>query len=132
MKREIETMREILANMHEEEMSLIRKDKNSWSLVMQKRTHLLAQLNDVRKVRLEATQKLESLAGGNLEKSLLATDENSCETLFLRDQMLALIDRLNLQNSCNEALFYIFNAKLQPVPEPVKAKTSIATIPPKE
>jgi hypothetical protein len=132
MKREIETMREILANMHEEEMSLIRKDKHSWSLVMQKRTQLLAQLNDVRKVRLEATQKLESIAGDSLEKSLPATDENSCETLFLRDQMLALIDRLNLQNSCNEALFYIFNANLQPVPVPAKAKTSIATIPPKE
>jgi hypothetical protein len=132
MQQEIETMREILANMHQEEVTLIQKDKHAWSQIMEERSHLLNQLNTIRKARLEATQKLESIAGGPLETALPFQDENSCETLFLHDQLLALIDRLNLQNSRNEALFHISNTQPHLLPEPLKPKTSIATIPPKE
>ena len=39
------------------------------------------------------------------KKSFLRDDENRSETLSLRDQILALIDRMNLQSSRNEMLF---------------------------
>ena len=145
MKKEIETMREILANMHQEELSLISKDKTAWAHVMEERSKLIAQLSDLRDSRLQATQKLQSLAFPQgipdeipLDQLLPAEDAASCETLFLRDQMMALVERMNLQNNRNELLGNISERRessqpaLQPVPKKKKNKISIATLPPKE
>ena len=145
MKKEIETMREILANMHQEEASLISRDKTAWAQVMDERSKLLARLGDLRDTRLQATQKLQTLACPHgtseeipLENLLPMDDESSCETLFLRDQMMALLDRMNLQNNRNDLLSRIserpesLQPQLQPQPKKRKNKISVATLPPKE
>lgn len=142
MKQEIETMREILANMHQEELSLMSKDKTAWAHIMEERSKLIARLSDLRDLRLQATLKLQSLAfpqGGTdeipLEKLLPAEEASSCETLFLRDQMMALLDRLNLQSNRNELLNNISERQepaLAPQPKKKKSKISVATLPPKE
>jgi hypothetical protein len=145
MKKEIETMREILANLHQEELSLMSKDKIAWAHVIEERAKLLSQLSDLRDSRLQTTLKLQSLAFPQgspgdvpLEQLLPAEDASSCETLSLRDQMVALLDRLNLQSNRNELLSTISERHEQaPVlqqeqPKKKKSKISVATLPPKE
>lgn len=145
MKKEIETMREILGNMHEEEITLISKDMVAKAHVMEERAKLIQRLTSLRNARLEATQKLESLAFPHgvpkeipLEKLLPSEDAATCETLMLRDQMMALIERMNLQSNRNELLTDISKRQgssapaLQPQLEKKKNKISLATLPPKE
>jgi len=146
MKKEIEAMREILANMHQEELSLLLNDRKTWAQVMEERAALIARLSDLRDSRLLATEKLESLTFPQgkpeevpLEQLLPPEDENSCETLFLRDQMVALIDRMNLQSNRNELLSNLSEShqrhpqpEMQAAPKAKKSKISIATLPPKE
>lgn len=146
MKKEIEAMREILANMHREEQSLVFNDKKTWDLLMQERADLILRLSDLRDLRLQATQKLELLAFPNekpekisLEKILPLEDENSCETLFLRDQLIALVDRMNLQSARNEILLKLSEqeerypqTQMEALPQGKRKKISIATLPPKD
>lgn len=140
MKKEIEAMREILANMHQEELSLLLNDRKTWTQVMEQRAGLITLLSDLRDLRLRATEKLEELAFPQgkpqevvLEQLLPPEDENSCETLFLRDQMMALIDRMNLQSNRNELLANLSESHQRQIqPKPKKGKISIATLPPKE
>lgn len=146
MKKEIEAMREILANMHQEELSLLLNDRKTWAQVMEERAALIARLSNLRNSRLQATEKLEELAFPQgkpveilLEQILPPEDATTCETLFLRDQMMALVDRMNLQSNRNELLSNLpenqqhpSQAEVQPTSKPKKGKISIATLPPKE
>lgn len=142
MEKEISMMREILANMHQEELSLLTSDKTGWNLVMQKRFELVERLGSLRNARIEATQKIQKLASPDkkeadvpLDKLLPIENEESYEILMLRDQIMALTERMNFQNSRNENLFE--QVKNKPLPpysmqpkaplEPKKGKTSIAT-----
>src|SRR4051812_35311550 len=83
MKREIEAMREILSNLHREELLLASNDKEGSNQLMQERLKLLDHLGYLREARLQAMEKLEQLAdsNGKLEQLLPPEDENSCETL---------------------------------------------------
>lgn len=140
MKKEIETMREILSNMHQEETLLQSKDKNSWNKIMEERATLILRLSNLREERLQAAEKLETLSGSPddtpLEELLSPQDEKGCETLSLRDQMVALVERLNLQSNRIEMLSKSSQepkAQLEPeAAKPLKRKISIATLPPKE
>jgi hypothetical protein len=139
MEMEIETMREILANMHQEEVSLVQKDKTAWSHVIQERSNLMEKLGDLREKRLSTTEDLKKIffPQGNtetitFEEIIPCQGEESCDLLILRDQITALIDRLHLQHSRNEALFYLSNAELETSPAPKKQKNRIATLPPEE
>jgi hypothetical protein len=138
MKREIEMMRQLLANLHQEEMFIVRKDKTYWNQLMEERAALISQLSELREYRLSTTANLESMAKISypnipLEEVLPRNDENSWEILALRDQILALLDRMNLQSSRNEMLVQLelHQAHLEPLPEK-KMKISIATLPPEE
>lgn len=113
MQKEIGIMREILGNMHQEEMSLLINDRASWNHVMQERSHLIERLSYLRVERLEATKKIEEMISPNdktkkitLEDMLPTEDENSCEILSLRDQLMALMERINFQSCHNEALYH--------------------------
>ena len=114
MKKEIETMREILGNMKEEEHFLVHKDKAAWHYTIQERTQLFNRLTEVQKNEQKLAISLQQMVlphSGNelrsLEEILPRDDENRSETLSLRDQILALIDRMNLQSSRNEMLFVL-------------------------
>lgn len=146
LQKEIHLMREILANMHEEELSLLLNDKGSWNQVMQNRFNLIERLSVLRQDRILATQKVESLAKSltntplplPLEKILPMDDVTSCEILSLRDQLFALIERMNKQNGRNDYLFYHVEhssqypgsyGQLAPIREErPKRKAAVATI----
>ncbi len=135
MKKEIDTMRELLGNLHQEEILILQKDMTYWNHLMEERAHLIGQLSDVRQNRISTTESLESMTTSQpnvpLEELLPSDNENSWELLALRDQMFALLDRMNLQCSRNEMLTQLSRHQpaLQPLPEK-KAKISIATLPP--
>jgi len=138
MKREIDTMRELLGNLHQEEILILQKDMSYWNQLMEERAHLIGQLSDVRQNRISTTASLESMAAPSqpnipLEELVPYDNENSWELLALRDQMFALVDRMNLQCSRNEMLTQLAKHQpaLQQLPEK-KAKISIATLPPED
>lgn len=130
LKKEIEAMRQLLGNMHQEEVFIVQKDKTYLPQLMNERAKLIAQLTSLRLDRVAATERLESLenhTNSNLEDLLPPNDENSCDILILRDQMLALLDRIHLQSSRNEMLSHL--EAYQPAPQK-KGKISVATLPP--
>ena len=81
-------MREMLANMHQEELSLIARDRKAWMQVMMDRVGLLSLLSELRSIRLKCTQKLECLA---------SLSELDCEILSMRDQLASLVEKMNQQ-----------------------------------
>jgi hypothetical protein len=144
MKKEIETMREILGNMKEEEHFLVHKDKTAWHYTIEERTQLLNRLTEVQKQEHKLAISLQQMVLPHndnelhsLEEILPRDDENRSETLSLRDQILALIDRMNLQSSRNEMLFELakYREKYPTHPQEQsekKGKISLATMPEEE
>ena len=107
MKRELETMRQLLDNLHLEEQFIVRGEKKYWSSMMEERAHLKKQLQTLHKDKHYVTKKLESLteqSNAMLESLLPPQDTNSWEILSMRDQMHTLLERMNLQKSRNEML----------------------------
>jgi len=88
LKQEIGAMREMLANMHQEELSLIAHDRKAWMQVMMDRVGLLSRLSELRLIRLKCTQELEHLT---------SVAELDCEILSMRDQLACLIEKMNQQ-----------------------------------
>lgn len=134
MKRELETMRQLLANISLEEQFILRKEEKYWSSMMEERSSLIEQLSKIRQNKLGVIDRLEALTqqtDAPLEELLPTQDMNSWEILFLRDQMMTLLDRMNLQRSRNEMLLHLAKAPLGPQQAPQKkAKTTVATLPP--
>lgn len=134
MKRELETMRQLLANISLEEQFILRKEEKYWSSMMEERSSLIEQLSKIRQNKLGVIERLETLTqqtDAPLEELLPTQDMNSWEILFLRDQMMTLLDRMNLQTSRNEMLLHLAKAPLGPQQAPQKkAKTTVATLPP--
>lgn len=100
-------MRDLLANLHQEELSLMMHDRASWNKVMEERAHIMEYLSSWRTMRMEALTKLSKYFKQEpvLEELLPSQDENSCEVLSLRDQIVALMERMNNQNLRNQALY---------------------------
>jgi hypothetical protein len=132
MKRELETMRQLLDNMNMEEQFILRKETKYWTNMMEERAHLTEQLTTLRQDKAAVTEKLEFLtrrAHAPLEELLPPQDTNSWEILSLRDQMVTLLDRMNLQSSRNEMLLHLVQAPLLTQAPEKKKKISIATLP---
>jgi hypothetical protein len=104
MQREISMMRDILSNILQEENALLGVDKSSWDYLMQIRFQLVEKVKLVRKDRMEATQKLIDLSGKQALQKILDGNEESCEISFLLDQLIALSEKINHQNSRNQWL----------------------------
>lgn len=125
MQKEIELMRDVLANLHEEEISLIHKDEPLRKEIVEKRVGLMGNLDIIRQTRKIALEKLHlltPLASAqelSLENILSVEDQESCETFLLRDQILALSSRVQLQLSRNEALAHVSKNYLIPTPRPM-------------
>ncbi|MGE5195771.1 MAG: hypothetical protein ACM3JI_00395 [Anaerolineae bacterium] len=134
MQKEIGIMREVLANMHQEELALLMSDKDGWNQVMQQRGSLIERLGILRLERQEAAKKIENLLSSS--KKL-----ESCEIFSLRDQLLAIVERMNRQNNRNEMLFNQLGSHLgyaspiefsnqmipETAPKTFKRKTFLAT-----
>lgn len=144
MQKEVTLMRDLLTNLHQEELSLLMRDRTSWNQVMEERATLVRKLSSWRSTRIETTQKLHQLhlkakADLPLEELLPSEDENSCEVLTLRDQIAALTERMNRQNSRNQLLQQQAESKSsipleslppQSAPSPQRRKrTSVMTYP---
>jgi hypothetical protein len=137
MKKEVDTMRELLGNLRQEEMLILQKETAYSNQLMEERGRLIHQLSDLRQNRISTTATLEALTHSHanvpLEELLPPDHENSWELLALRDQMFALLDRMNLQCSRNEMLTQLARHQTAPQPQPEKkAKISIATLPPED
>lgn len=141
MKKEIDTMRELLGNLRQEEMLIIQKEMSYWNQLMEERGHLIEQLSHLRQDRVATTEMVEEIKHSHsnvpLEELVPPDNENSYELLALRDQMFALLDRMNLQCSRNEMLTQLARHQATPQHHPErlpekKAKISIATLPPED
>lgn len=103
LRNEVELMREVLSNLHQEELALMENDRHQWAQVMEQRSDHVLTLKEIRHQRLKATEELAATQG---KKDLLPLlEEESCEILSKLDQVFALLDRMNLQNCRNEVLF---------------------------
>lgn len=106
LEKEIHLMREILANLHEEELSLLESDFTRFHAILAERSEYIVKIRDQRKKRMDSTAALVKVAVEQQQRELLPTEEaSSCEVLTKLDQLIALSERINLQNCRNNALF---------------------------
>lgn len=137
LQKEIHLTRELLSNIHQEEVSLMLHDGGSLNVIMQQRSNLLERLSLLRLYRLETTQKIEKIAGKankqpTLDEILPPNEEITTEILSLSDQLMALTERMNRQYSQNQRMAehgdHIRYPQLQPAADPrPKKKASVAT-----
>lgn len=152
MKKEIGLMREVLANMHQEEVALIMFDKKSLTLTLQERFPLVQRLSSLRMYRLETTRHIEHLLCPQhtrkklpIEQILPEHQQESCELIYLTEQIVALVEKMNMQNTKNESLmknYEIFSNSPAQFHQGIhlhkeeakkgKSKASVATYPHKE
>ncbi len=123
IQKEITLLRELLGNFLQEEMSLLKQDKPSWTQLMQDRFTLIEQIKEIRSGRAPIKPSKE---------------ETSCDTLFLTDQLLALLQKIHHQTSHNENLLthtqhLVAIPELMPYPERLaiapRKKITLTTIP---
>ena len=131
LQKEVSLMRELLANMHQEELSLILNDQGSLTQLLQQRTVLVDHLSALRATRLETMDWIEKMAGANTTDQMFPiAEESTMEIMSLRDQLTALTDQMNRQQSQNQYLIdHPAEAKLhapQNAPR-AKRKASVAT-----
>lgn len=134
LQKEISIMRELLSNMHQEEVFLLVNDQGSLNELLEQRSIIIEKLGFLRSYRLETTQKIEKIVSKEKkptpESMLPLEEEISTEILSLRDQLMALTEHMNRQQAQNQYLTkhpeYARSASLQAVPKP-KRKASIAT-----
>lgn len=131
LQKEVGMMRELLANMHQEELSLILNDQGSLSQLLHERTLLVERLSSLRSLRLQTVEKIEKITGNqSTEQMFPLQEESSMEILSLRDQLMALTEQMNRQKSQNQYLIdHPIEAKLA-APQNAgraKRKASVAT-----
>lgn len=95
MRKEVYLMRELLSNMHQEEVSLMLQDKKSLQEILDTRSSLLEKLGCVRRDKQGVLQALE--------KSL-PHFHRSIEVVSLYDQLSALSEKVHRQFFTNRHL----------------------------
>ncbi len=109
LQKEIYLTRELLSNMHQEEVSLMLQDTGGLEQILQQRSQMLEKLSSLRLRRQETTAKIEKIISANhkpssLDDILPLSEEISTEILSLSDQLMALNERMNRQQSQNQRL----------------------------
>ena len=137
LQREVHFTRELLSNMHQEELSLMLHDGGSLNQVLEQQFHLFERLSALRLHRQEITLKIEKIVVEkkklpSIEEILPSSEEITTEILSLSDQLMALTERMNLQHSHNQHLSEHGERSIpphfQPSMEPrAKRKASVAT-----
>jgi flagellar biosynthesis/type III secretory pathway chaperone len=134
LQKEVNIMRELLANMHQEEVSLLLNDQGSLHELLQQRSVIVDRLSFLRSNRIATTTKLEQFVSKDStpapECILPFEDEMSTEIFSLRDQLMALTEQMNRQQSQNKYLTehpeHIRASAAQNAPR-AKRKASVAT-----
>lgn len=129
MKQEIDTMREVLDNLHREEQSLFQNDPVVTKEIVRERLLLISRLNDVRSNRLSLLKELDPNGTPSIEQLFAGDEADKCEMLSMRDQMVALLGKIQHKIVENSAIFKHMARKLQEIPKKVAAKLSIGTLP---
>ena len=131
LQKEVSMMRELLANMHQEELSLLLNDQGSLSQLLHDRTQLIDHLSTLRTTRLETAERIEKMTGDKTPEQMFPIEEeSSMEILSLRDQLMALTEQMNRQKSQNQYLIdHPTEAKLAAPQNTARAKrkASVAT-----
>ena len=103
MQQEVDMMREILANLIEEENVLLLEDKLSWIHLMQERFCMIRQVKGFRENRNKATDELLILAKESSLKKILEREEDLLLSIpLLLDQLMLLTDKINTQLKRNQ------------------------------
>ncbi len=105
LQNEIRLTRELLSNMHQEEISLMLQDTGTMNQILQQRSEMLEGLSSLRLQRLQTTERIEKIVGHkdpSLEKILPPYEEITSEILSLSDQLMALTERINRQQTHNQ------------------------------
>ncbi len=109
LQKEISLMRELLANLHQEELSLMLQDQGTYKLLINQKSDMVEKLGHLRVFRTKTTQQIfemlgKKAIGSDFEQILPDSEEISCEILNLRDQLMALTEKMNRQQSRNQHL----------------------------
>lgn len=109
LQRELFLTRELLANLHQTELSLIFQDSGTYQQLAHYRLEMLDQLNSLKTLRDKTTHALNHLFCKNAEtldlEHLLPDNEPiRWEILNLRDQLTTLNDKMNQQQLRNQHL----------------------------
>ena len=107
LQREVSLLRELLSNIQEEGLYPPSKEKKRWEKVMQDRFFLLEGIKELRKAREGMQWK-----------------DPSHEFVFLIEQVIALIERIDAQNKYNERQQKIAIAPIISYPIPQVASLS--------
>lgn len=92
MEKEIHLMRELLANLLQEELSLQLHDHTSIRAILSERDIMTQELNRMRAERV------------TMENKDPTNNSTSCEILFLSEQIAALTKKMHMQNQTNALL----------------------------
>ena len=133
-------MREVLANMHQEELDLFLDNKKNWEVLIKERSTLFENLSNLKSARLETKEQLVDLLPFSkknipIEELLALDDEGYSEILLLQDQFSALLVRTNFQSQRNTYLqqtkhqlaINSYNPILKLYREKQKKKSSVIT-----
>ncbi|HEY2810168.1 MAG TPA: hypothetical protein VGJ00_02105 [Rhabdochlamydiaceae bacterium] len=108
MQKEVHVMRELLANMHQEEISLMLNDQGSLQELLQQRSIIVERLSNLRTSRMDTTGKIEKIVAKENpptpERVLPTEEETSTEIFSLSDQLMALTEQMNRQKIQNQYL----------------------------
>lgn len=109
MHREINLMREMLSSLYQEESFLLEKDTCAWNSLMEDRAHMIEKLKEFREgrdlaVKTLAEFSIEEEGKGITLDTILSDEEEVCEITLMLDQLMALTDKINKQNSRNHSL----------------------------
>lgn len=136
LEKEIRLTRELLSNLHQEEVSLMLHDAGSLNQILQMRHPMLESLSSLRLNRLKTTERIEKIASTknkspSLEEILPPNEASTAEILLLSDQLIALTERMSRQSTYNQRLTK--NADHSYAPQPVlearpKKKASVTTL----
>ncbi len=107
LQKEVNIMRELLANLHQEELSRVFRDEGSLNQVLQQRSQIVDRLSSLRISRIKTTEMIEQIVATkeehpSVDQILPPQEEMSTEILSLRDQLMALTEQLNRQQSYNQ------------------------------
>ncbi len=109
MQQEVSLMRELLANLHQEEVSLMLQDHGAYHSLVQQKSEMVERLSRLRLFREKTIAHICEILGPKQnrfepEQILPDSDEISCEIINLRDQIVALREKMSRQLSRNEHL----------------------------
>jgi flagellar biosynthesis/type III secretory pathway chaperone len=103
----VKVLRELLANMEQEQQAIFQQNSSTFQVIMQQRDSLIKWMNDHRNTMIKQIEKLKDshqvfpemeTDRDILMHLMLIVGEDDVELLTLRDQILALMEKMEKQN----------------------------------